>query len=297
MNSNSEPEYMTIREAVIFTGKSERTLYRYIKQGKLKCLTPPVIAGQMPDNNKQSVRVRKEELIRMFNISTGILPDSYRHTPDNMPGSAGQILDNACQLPDNNQHMSGTYRQGLLTKDDIKEILKDNLKDVITTNKLQEFFESKQAELVKPLEQQSLVLVGELRNEVKHLRAEKEALLQENELLRTQIKALPGPVELENKDNMILLLEKEKETFQSALKEHEVTIKEKERTLKELDDLHRQELEKLKQQAEEEKKKLQSEAEAEKDRLKTEAEEREKQISEAWKKELELARRPWWKLW
>lgn len=260
MNSNSEPEYMTIREAVIFTGKSERTLYRYIKQGKLKCLTPPVIAGQMPDNNKQSVRVRKEELIRMFNISTGILPDSYRHTPDNIPGSADQILDNACQLPDNNQHMSGTYRQGLLTKDDIKEILKDNLKDVITTNKLQEFFESKQAELVKPLEQQSLVLVGELRNEVKHLRAEKDALLQENEFLKEQMKALPGPAELERKENTILLLQKEKEDIQSRAgtiqKETEEKLKQSEEIhMKELEarnEIHRQELQQVWKQAEEE---------------------------------------------
>ena len=42
---------------------------------------------------------------------------------------------------------------------------------------------------------------------------------------------------------------------------------------------------------------LKKKTEEEKAKLKIEAEEREKQIAEAWKKELELAKKPWWKFW
>jgi len=42
---------------------------------------------------------------------------------------------------------------------------------------------------------------------------------------------------------------------------------------------------------------VRQQAEKEKNRLKTESEDREKEISEAWKKELEEAKRPWWKFW
>jgi hypothetical protein len=47
---------------------------------------------------------------------------------------------------------------------------------------------------------------------------------------------------LDNANN-IKELAKEKESFQSVLKEQEATIKEKERALKELDELHKAELE------------------------------------------------------
>jgi hypothetical protein len=79
---------------------------------------------------------------------------------------------------------------------------------------------------------------------------------------------------LDNANN-IKELTKEKDNFQSALKEQEATIREKERALKDLEELHRAELEQALKQAEE----------------------KQMEISEAWKKELELAKRPWYKFW
>ena len=79
---------------------------------------------------------------------------------------------------------------------------------------------------------------------------------------------------LDNANN-IKELAKEKDNFQSTLKEQEATIREKERALKDLEELHKQKLEQALKQAEEEK----------------------KQIAEVWKKELEEAKKPWWKFW
>ncbi|MEQ8191402.1 MAG: hypothetical protein ABRQ39_25785 [Candidatus Eremiobacterota bacterium] len=131
----------------------------------------------------------------------------------------------------------------------------------------------------------------ELEAKLKQEEEEKAMAKAEAEEARKQLKELPAPVEsiqtilLDNANN-IKALAKEKDKFQSVLKESEATIKEKERALKELDELRRQEVEQLKKQAEEEKAKLKAEAEEEK-----------KKIAEAWKKELEFAKKPWWKFW
>ncbi|MEQ8224365.1 MAG: hypothetical protein ABRQ37_18745 [Candidatus Eremiobacterota bacterium] len=135
----------------------------------------------------------------------------------------------------------------------------------------------------------------ELEAKLKVEEEEKARAKSEAEEAQKQLQALPAPAEsiqqilLDNANN-IKELTKEKETFQSVFKEHEATIKEKERAMKELDELHRQELEALKKKAEEEKARLKVEADAEKEKEKQE-------IAEAWKKELELARKPWWKWW
>lgn len=176
----------------------------------------------------------------------------------------------------------------------MKETFKEVVKETIAEERNQ---------LMKPIEEQALYRLGILENEVKHLQAEKATLRQENELLREQVKALPGPAELKTKENIILLLQKEKEeqirkteslnqvlldnannikeltkerdNFQSVLKELEATIKEKETSQKKLKELHRIQLEQTLKQAEEEK----------------------KQIVDIWKKELEEAKKPWWKFW
>ncbi|MEQ8225872.1 MAG: hypothetical protein ABRQ37_26405, partial [Candidatus Eremiobacterota bacterium] len=105
------------------------------------------------------------------------------------------------------------------------------------------------------------------------LKARAESIQKEKE---EQIRKAEGfnQVLLDNANN-IKELAKEKDKFQSVLKEHEATIKEKERALKDLEKLHRAEL----------------------DQALKQAEEKQMEISEAWKKELELAKRPWWKFW
>jgi len=146
-------------------------------------------------------------------------------------------------------------------------------------------------EAIKEHEKEAQKQKEELESKLKAEEEEKARAKATAEEALKQLKELPAPVEsiqqilLDNANN-IKELSKEKETFQSVLKEHEATIKEKERALKELEELRRQELEQIQKQAEE--------REAQ---LKKEAEDREKQIAEAWKKELDLAKKPWWKFW
>ncbi|MEQ8223740.1 MAG: hypothetical protein ABRQ37_15610 [Candidatus Eremiobacterota bacterium] len=148
----------------------------------------------------------------------------------------------------------------------------------------------KQEELQTKLKQEEKQKI-ELEAKLKAEEEEKVMAKAATEEALKQLKELPAPVEsiqqilLDNANN-IKELAKEKDNFQAVLKKHEATIKEKERALKDIEELRRQELEQLKKQAEEEKAKLKAEAEEEK-----------KQIAEAWKKEVELAKKPWWKFW
>jgi len=287
MNNNGS---ITIFEASRLTGKCQNTIHRYIKKGVLQSNT-------VSYNGKQVMTVNKSDIERIFNLTCNTGYDS---------GIQSGIQSNTPVI------------QSVITKDDIKEIMIDNLKDVVTTNKLQEFFETKQSELVKPMEQQALYKLGAVEKENIFLREKLEIIRQENELLQEQVKSLPNfqqekdthkaQVELLEKEkadllsraetikkekeeqvrkaeglNQVLLdnannikeLTKEKDNFQLALKEQEATIREKERALKDLEELHRAELEQAEKQAEK----------------------KQMEISEAWKKELELAKKPWWKFW
>ena len=129
------------------------------------------------------------------------------------------------------------------------------------------------SKLMKPIEEQALYRLGILENEVQHLQAEKETLRQENEILREQIKALPGPVESINQilidnANNLKMIQREKTEIEVKIN----TIQEeKEKALLEL----RTDFEQKLKQSEEEK----------------------ELIATTWKKELELAKKPWWKLW
>ena len=158
---------------------------------------------------------------------------------------------------------------------------KDDMKQAI-----EEVLEAKQSQLMKPLEQQALYKLGAVEKENIFLRERLETLRQENELLREQVNVLPGPAELEVKENIILLLQKEKEDLNTIQKEKDTRhmaeqqkqiqeLKEKDQKIKDLEELHRAELEQALKQAEA----------------------KQIEISEAWKKELEQAKRPWWKFW
>lgn len=250
---------LTLNEICVMTGKSYTSVLRYVKSGKLKSITM-TIQGKPCYKVK---RVDLERFIEKHGISMNIHGENDRISMNN---------------------------QGISMKETFKEVVKETIAE-------------ERNQLMKPIEEQALYRLGILENEVKHLQAEKATLRQENELLREQVKALPGPAELETKENIILLLQKEKEeqirkteglnqvlldnannikeltrerdNFQSVLKELEATIKEKETSQKELEELHRIQLEQALKQAEEEK----------------------KQIVDIWKKELEEAKKPWWKFW
>jgi predicted DNA-binding transcriptional regulator AlpA len=243
---------LTIREAIQFTGKSESTIYRYVRKGKIK----PV---KVKAGNFHVTVFKKDELTKVFNISDS--PVSQPFIDNDSPDSQTVIHSNSSA-----SHMVITDSQ-----------LKNVIEEILLT---------RQSQLMKPMEEHALYLVGELKNEVKHLQAEKEALRQESEFLREQIKALPGPAELEKKESIILLLQKEKEDLNTIQKEKDTRhmveqqkqiqeLKEKEQKIKDLEELHRTEMEQALKQAEE----------------------KQMEISEAWKKELEEAKKPWWKFW
>jgi len=193
-------------------------------------------------------------------------------------------------------------KEKLLTQVEEYKPLRSQLED--TTRKLQEKEDALKEQEVKLLQEKAEAEARikaekeeankqkeKLEEKIKQEAEEKSMAKAEAEEALKQLKELPTPVEsihqilLDNANNIKELTE-ERDKFQTVLKEHEATIKEKEKILKDIEELRKHELEDLKKQTEEEKA-----------RLKSEAEEREKQIAEAWKKELELAKKPWWKFW
>jgi len=136
---------------------------------------------------------------------------------------------------------------------------------------------------------------GVLTKENQFLKERLETVLQENELLREQVKALPDLQTIQEKEkDLIIQIEmerKEKEDLKSTGETIRQEQEEKHRKeLEELEtrekELHRQELEQIKQEHERTLKLMSESAEKEK-----------MEIVEAWKKKTEELERPWWKFW
>ena len=274
----------TIKEIAEITGKSDTTIYRYLKKGKIPFFTV--------EKDGQTIYQVKKSDIESF---------------------LGHIVeDDEKTVTHNEETISHNEKTVTHNEKPFFQFNQENLQEAIF-----QAISQQQNQLMKPMEEQALYIAGKLSTENQFLKDRLETLRQENELLREQVKILPAPADLENKESAILKLQKEKEdllssaeiiqkekeeqirkaeglnqvlldnannikeltkekdNFQTVLKEHEATIREKERALKDLEELHRQELEQALKQAEEEK----------------------KQIAEVWKKELEEAKKPWWKFW
>ncbi|MEQ8172839.1 MAG: hypothetical protein ABRQ38_28410, partial [Candidatus Eremiobacterota bacterium] len=84
---------------------------------------------------------------------------------------------------------------------------------------------------------------------------------------------------MENASNLKELLS-EKVNIEIQIKSLNSTIKEKEQALADLNELHRQEIKRLKEEGEKQKK---------------QAEEEKVKISEEWRKKVEELKKPWWK--
>jgi hypothetical protein len=255
-NRQDKQELFTIQDIIRLTSVSQNTLYRYIRQGKIKTC-------KMIKNGKQVTAIEKQELERFSGHSLKV--DTTSGKQDTINGSIYTINDN--QDTTNGKHPDKT-----LTKSDIKELF-------------QELVQEQNTLIMKPLEEQALYRLGILENEVKHLQAEKEVLRQENEALREQTKALPDKKEYETlkeeyerRGLLIRGMEmelKEKEDLLSRAETSRKEQEENEKRITSLEELHLQELEQVKKKMEEE----------------------QKTIVDAWKKELEEARRPWYKFW
>ncbi len=385
---DNKEEFITIKDASRIYNLNINTLYKYIQQGKIKVENHTI-------RGRKIQRLTKSEIEEFLGIDIQQHTTTYNQTVtrENETLQQNTIYNNEKQnnTTPNKEQQINTTTYNELTKDSIREVI-------------EEFFSSKQAELVKPMEEMALYRLGGLEKENLFLKERLETVLNEYKELQDKMKALPDfqkekediearllqekeqaikeleaiqqkekedllanvekhvkelekykslPAQLEDtsqklqeKEEEIKVLEvklqkekeelekkfkseseekarakaeaeqalkqltslpapvesiqqilldnannikelsREKETFQSVLKENESTIKEKERALKELEEIRRQELEQVKKQAEEEKARLLEEKEKEK-----------QEIAEAWKKELELAKRPWWKFW
>ncbi|MEQ8192401.1 MAG: hypothetical protein ABRQ39_30830 [Candidatus Eremiobacterota bacterium] len=184
-----EKTCFTIEEIVKLTGRSSTSIYRYIKNGKLK-------ANKVKGDGKPSYVISVDDVEQCFNI------DWKKH---------GKNMVNA------EKNMKKTWENNENEKPLTQETLMETM---------EKFFSTKQSELVKPMEQQALYKLGKVEQENQFLREKMETILEENSQLREQIKALPGPVEsiqqilVENTENLTML-QKEKEELLNRLKERE----------------------------------------------------------------------------
>jgi excisionase family DNA binding protein len=276
MNGNG---LLTIKEASELVGINQTTIYRKIKKGQLHATAVQLQGIEVK-------KVKKDDIIRLFG--------NYKNS-EQLHATATQVQEATKQL-----HATATQMPS-------SEERKSEIREVI-----EQFFSVKQAELVKPIEQQSLYRLGRVEQENSFLKAKVETLLEEIE----KYKALPW--QIEERDNEIKELEaRHQQEKEKILKECETELLEAkdekiktEEAFKEklkilpapvesinqilLENAHNLKI--LQKQTTELIEKLKQEEE-EKEKIKTEAEEAQKAIVEAWKKELELAKKPWWKFW
>jgi len=167
---------ITILEASLLTGKSQNTIYKYIERGTLSC-------EKKMSNGKEYLTVKKADIERIFNI---ICTD--KDGRDNKIKEDSKNADMAEDIVKHEEHV---------TAEKLREVMED-------------FFSTKQAELVKPLEQQSLYRLGRVEQENQFLKEKLETLLEENrklqeenQIFQKELKSLPLLVEsMQNLDSV-----------------------------------------------------------------------------------------------
>lgn len=260
----------SIKEISSITGKSNTTIYRLIKSGKL----PSFVVKE--DGIHYAFHVKREDLEGFLGYKLKDMKSNEIHDEIHMKSSEFHLTEETLQeaIVKSFSHLSTSlmkpieeqalYRLGIL-ENEVKhlqseketlrqenEVLREQVKslpDKTYIEKIQVESQEKEKDLIIQIEME---------------RKEKEDLKTMTETIRH---------ELEEKHR--LELEKVK-TQAGREKQEALTI------------LQSQILD------------IQKEKEAlqiQKEKEKKEAEEREKQIAEAWKKELELAKKPWWKFW
>jgi len=173
MNKSSN---ITILEASLLTGKSQSTVYKYIERGTLPCEKNII-------NGKEYLTLKKKDIERVFNITC---PESE----ENKVMEASTHTNKAEHVVRDEEH---------LTAEKVREVM-------------EEFFSTKQAELVKPVEQQSLYRLGRVEQENQFLKEKLETLLEENrklqeenQIFQKELKSLP--VLAESMKNLDILRE------------------------------------------------------------------------------------------
>lgn len=185
MNSSSN---ITILEASLLTGKSQNTIYKYIERGTLSCEKNML-------HGKECLTVKKTDIERIFNI---ICPD--KESEDNENREYLTHADTAEHIVKDEEH---------LTAEKVREVMED-------------FFSTKQAELVKPVEQQSLYRLGRVEQENLFLKEKLETLIEENrklqeenQIFQKELKSLPV---LEESTKNLEIIREENLKLQQELK-------------------------------------------------------------------------------
>lgn len=260
---------VTVKEAAEIYKLHISTIYNAIKANRIDI-------ESTSNGNRIIKKLKKVDIERVFRISNKTRIDieskSNKNRLDIDSTSNNTRIDIESELNKNNVNISSSQNK---TRLDIESKSNENRLDIDSISNLiqksiDNYFETKQTQLMKPIEEQALYRLGGLEKENIFLRQKVETLIQELE----QYKALPWQIE-----------------------ERDEEIKSQETRLKE-------EKEILKVQMLEEKKEALKKIEEEKEEILRvyeaklqEAEAKQIEISEAWKKELEQAKRPWYKFW
>jgi len=270
MSSNNN--LMTIKEAAEYAKVNMSTIYKHIQSKRIYCES--ILIGA-----KEIKKVRKADIDEVYGL-----------TIERNRIKSNQIESNQTNKIDANKIETNRIETNRIEINRIEM----NLNEIIT-KAVQDVLENQKQQLMKPMEEQAMYVAGSLSKENKFLKERLETLIEENNLLREQMKALPGPPEeihnlLQEKEKVINKLNKEKE---EQIKEF---LEEKE-TLKSNFEMEHNEKEDIFIKLQQEQEKLQKK-ENDLINLRAHLEEKEKEqlvIVEAWKKRVEELEKPWWK--
>lgn len=129
-------ELFTIQDIIRLTRISQNTLYRYIRQGKIKTC-------RMVKSGKQVITIEKQELERFL---------GYPMRGDTTSGKQDTTNDSIDTTNGKQDTISGSIYDKTLTKSDIKELF-------------QELIQEQNTLIMKPMEEQSLYRLGRVEQE------------------------------------------------------------------------------------------------------------------------------------
>ncbi len=309
MNGNG---LLTIKEASKKYKIHQTTLYKAIQEGRIEVNSTSkgkrkikvVKALDIENFLDQSVIKSRIEVDSTYNRS-GIEVDSTSGIPITK-NEHSPIIETNSTYNRSGIEVDSTYNESVINLDSISNLIQKSIDS---------YFETKQTQLMKPIEEQAIYRLGGLEKENLFLRQKVETLIQELE----QYKALPWQIEERDEEIKSLeakLKEEKEELFKKVeqqtkkLEEYkplpaqlvDITrkLQEKEEQMKDLESMLKKEKDEMELRLLQEKKAIneqEARRKAEFEQALKQAEEEKKQIAEVWKKELEEVRRPWWKFW
>jgi hypothetical protein len=253
---------ISIKEAASISGLTLTTLYRYVNNKKLTCF-----------NMKKHGKIVKEIDLKQL---------------EELLGKNLLITDNNMEKQVNNSYSH------------VNTLTIENLNEAI-----HQAIEQQQKVLTKPLEEQAMYIAGALTKENEFLRQQVETLRIENDQLRENMKALPmDDLTEENeklKEDLSWEMEQKKKLQEQISILPDSPLNVNKILMQNADNINllhkeKEEIQKELQVEQEEKNKKQYKVIYLEEELKK-SEQEKIDLTAAWKKELEEARRPWWRFW